>query len=354
MLRYVYTARRFLWVIVAVVALLSVSGSVAAYTEYVGTFESSATIWVQRNSQELLQTHVAQTDVPSVPNFLTPGSEYAEAFTQLVQTQAFLRSALERTSLNAQLQAAKDPLAYLDDIRKRFKIQALGTNLVKVTYRAESPDVAYEVVSAAIAIRDERDAAAQIASTSMQTTLFTKELDLAQQTSRRAQTELDQFNATHRPPLDAADAYRQQQLRTASDVAQAKVDDLRSSLDRMAIVSTLLRVSQSADVQVIDAPQLQPQPSGGLRQAVLVFGVVMAGAVTLVALLVVVGTLLTVSIASSADLERLGAVTVLASIPELRARGKKTDLSEALARIAFDTAPTKPVLVAHGGKEVAS
>ena len=103
------------------------------------------------------------------------------------------------------------------------------------------------------------------------------------------------------------------------------------------------------DVQLIDAPQVQAQPSGGLRQAVLVIGVAMAGAVTLGALLIVVGTLLTASIASEADLERLGTVTVVASIPELtgRRRGRRSsDLGETLATLAFGTTPTKPVLVA--------
>ena len=357
MQRYIYTARRFLLVIVGVVALLMVSGSVAAYGEYMGTFESNATVWVQRNSAELLQTHAVQSDTPSVPDFLTPGSEYAEKFTQLVQTQAFLREVLDRTSLAADLKASGDQLSYLDDIRKRFKIQALGTNLVKVSFRAASPTVAYEIVAAALAVHDERAAAAQIASTSMTSTLYTKELDLAQQKSTRAQADLDAFNATHRLPLDAAEAYRQQQLRTASDVAQARVDDLRAALDRMAVVSTLLEVGQSADVQVIDAPQVQLQPSGGLRQAVLVLGVVLAGAVALSALLIIVGTLLTASIASEADIERLGNVTVVASIPDFRFRGKgeRADLSEVLATLTFGGAP-QPVLVAEPAtaSEVAS
>ena len=348
MQRYVFTTRRFLWVIVLVVAILAISGSVAAYTEYVGTFESNATIWVSRNSAELLQSHVVQTDQPGTPDFLTPGSEYAEAFTQLVQTQAFLRSTIARTSLAGPLSVAADQLAFLDDVRKRFKIQALGTNLVRVTYRAESPDVAYEVVAAALAVRDERAAASQIAATSLTSTLYTKELDLALQKSTRAQADLDQFNAQHKSvvALDAAESYRQQQLRTASDVAQARVDDLRATLDRMAVVSTLATVGQSADAQLIDAPQPQPQPSGGLRQAMLVFGVMMAGAATLVALLIIVGTLLTANIASEADLDRLGNVTV-AVIPEL-ARGRRgrasNELSDSLAELAFGKT-SAPVLV---------
>src|SRR6266851_5040146 len=181
MQRYVYTAGSYLWTIVTVVAVLAVSGSVAAYGEYSGTFESSATIWVQRNSQELLQVHAVLTDVPSVPNFLTPGSEYAEAFGQLVQTQAFLADVIDRTSLKAELASARDSLSYIDDIRKRFKVQALGTNLVRVSFRAPAPKVAFEMVAAAVAVHDERGAAAQIASASVTSTLYSKEFELAQQ-----------------------------------------------------------------------------------------------------------------------------------------------------------------------------
>lgn len=344
MQRYVYTARNYLWAIVAVVAVLAVSGSAAAYTEYSGTFESSATIWVQRNSQELLQVHAVMTDVPSVPNFLTPGSEYAEAFGQLVQTQAFLIEVVDRTSLKADLATARDPLTYVDDIRKRFKVQALGTNLVRVSFRAPAPTIAFEMVAAAVAVRDERAASASIASASVTSTLYSKEFELAQQKSARAQQDLDEFNSLHAAPLNAADSYRQQQLRTSSDLAQARVDDLRAAIDRAAIVSTLLQLGQSTDVQVIDAPQVQQQPSGGLRQAVLVFGVMMVGAVTLVALLIIVGTLLTASVASEADLERLGAPIVAASIPQVRARRRgrgKRDLRGALAALTFDSEPPK-------------
>jgi len=72
----------------------------------------------------------------------------------------------------------------------------------------------------------------------------------------------------------------------------------------------------------------------------------MAGAVTLVAILIVLGTLLTASVASEADLERLGAVTVVASIPELarRGRGDSPDLADTLAGFAFGSV-AKPVLV---------
>ena len=334
--RYLYTARRYRWVIALILLVLGISGSVAAYTEYNSAYESNATVWVSRNAQNVLQATDLSTD-PSVPNFNTPGGEYAEIFGQLLQSQTFLTQVIARTSLGPQFSASADPIAFLDDVRKRFKVQALGTNLVKVTYRADSPNVAYEMVGAALAERDARASQQQLSSTSVTTAFYEKEYELAQQEAVKAQQNLDQFNAKHTSPLNTADDYTQRQLRLASDLAQVRVNDLKVQIDRTAIGSALLQLTGGADNQVLDAPQVQPKPSGGLRQAAFVFGVMMAGAIGLVALLIVVGTLLTASVASEADLVRLGEASLLAAIPQLGAlRGRRAiDMRGALATAVF-------------------
>ena len=81
--RYLYTLRRYRWIAAIVLLILGVSASVAAYGEYVNTYESNATIWVSRNSQDVLRSTELSTDQSSVPNFLTPGGEYAETFGQM-------------------------------------------------------------------------------------------------------------------------------------------------------------------------------------------------------------------------------------------------------------------------------
>jgi hypothetical protein len=334
--RYLYTARRYRWVIAAILLVLGISGSIAALAEFNSAFESNATIWVSRNAQSVLQATDLTTD-PSVPNFNTPAGEYAEVFGQLLQTQTFLGQVIARTSLDAQFLSSADQIAFLDDIRKRFRVQALGTNLVKVTYRGDSPNVAFEMVGAALAERDARASQQQLNSTSVTTAFYQKEYELAQQEAVRTQQDLDKFNAGHRAPLNTADDYTQRQLRLASDLAQVRVNDLKVQIDRTAIGSALLQLTGTADNQLLDPPQLQPKPSGGLRQAAFVFGVMMAGAVGLVGLLIVVGTLLTASVASEADLGRLGEASLLAAIPQLAAgRGRRPiDLRGSLAMAAF-------------------
>jgi hypothetical protein len=351
--RYLYTTRRYRWIIAAILLVLGLFGSAAAYTEYNSSFESDATIWVSRTSQDLLQVTGAATDQPSVPNFLTPGSEYAEVFGQLIQAQTFLRQVIGRTSLSESFAAARDPLAFLDDVRKRFRVQALGTNLVKITYRSDSPEVAFEMVSAALTERDARAAEQQLGAISVTTAFYQKEFDLAQQEALRAQQDLDKFNSTHSGNLNTADDFTQRQLRLASDLAQARLNDLKTRIDRTAISSALLQLTEGADNQVLDAPQIQPRPSGGLRQAALVFGVMMIGAVLLGTLLVVAGTLLTASVASEADLARLGGISLLATIPQLdrrRREGIKSRWRSLSAKIMgqvwdYDVAPSEQAVI---------
>jgi len=337
--RYLYTARRYLWVITVILAILAISGSLSAFTEYVTTYESSATIWIARNSQSVLQTiDSATTDQPTLPNFQTPANEYAEVLSQFVQTQAFLREVIDRSSLKEGFAGAADQVAYLEDIRKRFRVQALGMNLVKVSFRASSPQLTFEMVSATLAVRDERTLKDQLGATSSSSLFYQREFDGAQIEAIRAQKQLDDFNSAHPGPWNAADDYKQRQLRLASDLAQIRTQDLKTRVDRASIASALLQLSQGPNVEVIDHPEVPKLPSGGLRPAAFLLGVALSGGVALAGLVVVLGTLLQASIASEADLGRLGAATLFATIPHVarrRSKGARGEIRAALAAAAF-------------------
>ncbi|HEV8471108.1 MAG TPA: hypothetical protein VGR46_16035 [Candidatus Limnocylindria bacterium] len=347
--RYLYTAMRYRWVIAAVLLILASSGSVSAYGEYVMTYESASTIWVERTTQNILTTVNLGTDQPQLPNFQTPANEFAEVLGQLVQTQTFLRDVIARTSSKDGLASASDQLAYLDDARKRFRVQALGMNLVKVSFRARSPELAFEMVSAALAVRDERTTEAQLNAQSVTSAFYQKEFELAQAEALRAGQQLDAFNKAHAAVLNnlnAADDYTQRQLRLGSDLAQVRLNDLKTRIDRAGISSALLQLTRGADIQVIDRPQVEPRPSGGLRQAAFLFGVALSGAAMLIGLIVVLGTLLTASVTSEADIGRLGQVTLLVAIPQVgRGRGgaRAGGLLATLATVAFGSgAHTRP------------
>jgi uncharacterized protein involved in exopolysaccharide biosynthesis len=327
--RYVESARR-LWPLLALVlGLVWLPGLIAAYTEYVTTFESAATVWVERAST---QYSVGGANDPSLGAHVSPGPEQAEVFTQLLQTNSFLEEVVNVTSLRSIFAAVLDREKFFGEIRKRFKAQALGTNLVRVSYRANEPGIAAEMVSAALAARESRVKAARIAATTASITFYQREYEIAQKQSLTSQRELDSFNATHTGRLSSGDEYQQNQLRLAVEVALGRLSDLRQRLERGAVSTALLDLAESINFQVIDRPRAEPYPSGGTRGATLVGGVALAGGFVLFVIIVAVSALLNDKVDGIEDVRELLAAGPFGIVPKV---ATTANLSATLAAGSF-------------------
>lgn len=286
MRRYLSTARHYRWLLAAVLTLVWGAGLAAAFVEYTTTYESTATIWVLRASPELAQR---SPDDPNLTTVQTAASQQAELLDQLLHTKSFVRDVIQRTSLSGELAAASDEGRYLDRVRKDFQVEALGTNLLSVSFAARDGRVAAEMVTAALAVREERVTQARMAATTALSALYQKDFELAQTQALEAQARLEEFDATHKPPLNTIDEHRQAQLRLALDFAQVRVGEIKGRADRAVLAPALLEIS-GMEFQIVDVPREESTPSGGTRSAIsLVFVAIVAGA-ALAALLVLLAT----------------------------------------------------------------
>ena len=330
---YLATARRY-WVLLAIVlALVWGAGLVAGSTEYSSTYSSVATIWVHRAPQDL---GAANPDEPNLPLLQTSASQQADLLSQLLQTKSFVRDVARRTSVWPSIEAQTDDSAALEAISKRFKVQALGTNLISVSYAARDPGIARDMVVAALAVRGERVAAAGVAATTAVSTLYQKELDLAQTRAIAAQQAVDKFSADHSGDLSALDAEQWARLRLTLDLANVRVMDLRNRIDQSALAPAILDMT-GLEFQVVDEPLEESSPRGGTRPALALVGVAFAAGLALVALLVAIGALLVDHVAGPADLIRLEPATLFGTVPRMtRAKGAASrDLRAMLAAVAF-------------------
>src|SRR6266496_5446703 len=232
MARYLATARRYRWLLAAILTLVWCAGLGAAYVEYRRTFESTATVWVLRASPELAQT---SPDDPNVTLAQTAASQQVDLLTQLFQTDSFVRDVVERASLGPVLAAATDESSYLDDVRKRFHVKALGTNVLTVSFAGRDPHIGPQMVNAALAVRAERVAAARVAATSALSALYQKDYEVAQAQAVDAQQQLQGWSASHPPPLSDVDQHLQAQLRLTLDLAQVRLADLKGRMDKAAL-----------------------------------------------------------------------------------------------------------------------
>jgi len=331
--RYLSTAKRYRLLLVAILALVWGTGLAAAYAEYSGTYESQATIWVLRASPELTATN---PEDPGLPVIQTVASQQAELLNQLLQTDSFVRDVVMRTSLRQALESAPIQRQYLDGVRRHFRVQTLGTNMLRVSFGSYDRHATAEVVSAAIDVRGERVVEARLAGTTALSALYARVGEVAQAQAIEAQRQLDEFNASHTGALSPADANHQGQLQLGLDFALARLSDLRGRADRAVVAASVLEMS-GMEFQVVDRPTEPLSPSGGGRAAALLAGVAFAAGALLVTLLVVCGTLLADHVAGPADIRRLAPARLFATVPRLAtAKGPgASDLRTSLAAIAF-------------------
>src|SRR5206468_4190913 len=106
-----------------------------------------------------------------------------------------------RTSLKEAFDRAANQDQYLDDIRKRFRVETLGTSLIRVSYAAHDPATPSELVKTALVVRAERLEQSRQASSAALTLLYQRQLDFAQQQALDAQKAFDGFNQSHTAPL---------------------------------------------------------------------------------------------------------------------------------------------------------
>jgi hypothetical protein len=333
--RYLGTARRYRVLIAAILALIWVPGLAAASAEYSGTYESQATIWVLKASAQLT---VMNPEDPGLPVIQTVGSQQVELLNQLLQTDSFVRDVVERTSLRAGLQSAPNQTQFLADVRRHFRIQSLGTNMLRISFSTFDRHAAAEAVRAAIAVRSERVSAARLAGSAALGALYGRVGDLARAQTLEAQRQFDEFNASHTGALSPAEAAHQGQLQLALDLALARLNDLKGRADSAAVASAVLEMS-GMEFQVVDEPAEPVAPSGGARAAATQAAVALAAGGLLAMLLVVVGTLIANQIAGPADVGRLAPARLFATIPRVAIPTGPTggDLRSTLAAIAFGT-----------------
>jgi len=327
--RYLETATRLKFVLVVVVLLVLVPGLLAAYQEYMSTHESFATVWVDRASRQI----VSGSDDPYIPMLQSPAAEQAEILSELFQTRSFMVEVVGRTQLKERLAQAADPDVFLEDERKRFRVQALGTNLVRISFRSDEPEVAAAMVDAALATRAARLFESQANYAAATILYYQRVYEFAQKEVIGAQQQLDAFTAAHpASSLSATDEYRQRQLRLNLDLATVRVSELKSRIETAGISGEFRRVTSDIDFQVIDAPVPNPRPSGGLRTGALIAGVSLAGALSLAALLIAIATLTNDRLASVSDLLRVPGVRLLGAVPRMpRSRSRRSLRSQLLA-----------------------
>jgi uncharacterized protein involved in exopolysaccharide biosynthesis len=306
-------------------------------------YEAWASVWVDKPAYLV----VSDDGNP----YLTPAQNQSARLSETIRTRTFVDDMARRTSLAplADTPAGEDRLQSM--FSSGLAILPNGTHLLSLRFRAQSPQLAYEVLVALIDTFKDSVANDRVNQASVATSFYESRVEAAQAELTKAGQDLQQYiavtprladrggsNGSGRSSgpagLDPAVTDLQfGELQRSLQARQAELGRARTSLEQAQLASSAALDGQELGFQVIDPPQMPLSGGRDLRRRLMVPA---AGLLAGMAL----STVLLVLLASSdrsrrSEAELAGTVRVLGAVPVLRLKRVPKQLGSGATRRAI-------------------
>jgi hypothetical protein len=318
LLRLLESYFRHRWLNLVPILLMSVFAVVFTLREP-QTYVSGGILFIQEDS-------LLSNLVPIGNNgwgWSTPAQVTSNEIGELLRTEAFVRFAIERTDLEAQMQEGPEAVEQtIREFRKAISLAVIGEKLVGFAARHEEPEIAHQIATATIDAYTAWKLNSERQESEVAQSFFAEQLGPQQEKLEQARTELQAYLAAHPAPVrgnrteeEQAEIARLQALVTdASDEVNGTLE--KEEAARLALAKAERNANQA--YTVIDVPKVPTEPDSSLRDMVqksmifVVFGVALSGAC------VVGGMLLDRSFRLPIDVRHGLDLPVLATIPLAR------------------------------------
>lgn len=320
-------------------------------------YETWAGIWVER------PTYISYND--DWNRYNTPAQNQAGRLNELLRTRSFVHEVVKKTPLEPLTTTPKGEEKLTEIFNKGLLIAPNGNQLVLVRFRAESPQVSYQMVTSLIETFRDKAAADRSSQALLAISFYESRQQAAEAEFAKARDALRRYVAAN-PRLTSIDPNGGASATAASrlglpaavidpqlaellrqlQVAEAILDRARNALDQSQLDASASMEGQQLGLQIVDEPRM-PTTATRERRKMLIY--------PLAALLVGVGVssaLLVLLIMSDGSArsedELLGTARVLGSVPEIRVRGvpKKSGPDVTRRAVGF---PAGVALAAPGG-----
>jgi uncharacterized protein involved in exopolysaccharide biosynthesis len=312
------------------------------------TYISGGVLFVQNDS--LLSTLVPIGD--SGWSWSTPAQVTANEIGELLRTEAFVRFAIQRTDLEAQMQGGPEAVERtIWEFREAVSLNVIGEKLVGFGASHEDPEIAHQIATATIDAYTEWKLNSERQESQVAQAFFAEQLGPYQEDLDQARAELQAYLAEHpapvrgeRPEQEQTEIARLQAI--VADASQQVKDTLAKEQEaRLALSKAESNANQA--YSVIDAPKVPTDPSGSLKDLVMQSAIFVILGIGLSGACVVGGMLLDRSFRLLIDVQHGLALPVLATIPLARlsaAQAATEDERRHIVRDYGETAlPVHPV-----------
>jgi uncharacterized protein involved in exopolysaccharide biosynthesis len=299
--------------IVAPISLLTAS----AY------YEATAGIWVAR------PTYIKYDEEAS--RYSTPAKEQADRLNELLRSRSFLLDVAQRTSLAPWTGSAKGEEALRNTFEKSLGMTP-SNNMLVVRFRADSPQLAYEVVTALLDVFQEKMMSDRTDQAALAISFWESRLQETRAKLAKSDSALRRYVQSN-PQLATTDLSRPAtvtpgsldrelvDLRLRVQMDERDVDNARASLERIQFDAAAAQEGQEVGFQVIDPPQVPVTATRDIKKRIIfpVAGALFGFGLSLTILLLLVAADGTVR--SETDLA--SPIRVVGVVPQIPIKNRK-------------------------------
>ncbi len=308
-------------------------------------YVSSGTLYVQKASLLSSLTKIQDDGF----SWRSPTQIAVNELYELLQTNAFIRSAIKKTDLETSMADGPDAVsAAMDEFRQSVSVRMVGDNLIEFSASSEDPKLAQQLAASTIEAYTQWKLNGDQQESAVAQSFFAEVIPPYQQELQKARDELRAFLETHPQPLRGERLPEEQvqisQLQAAIDLASNRLASALEKEESARLAQSQAESNVRQNYLVIDAPIEPLKPQGGLKTIALNAAIFVAVGLFLSLLSIVGGALLDRSFRFAIDVRNGLDLPVLAIVPDVSRRPPAIAPLPDPARPDLTVAPGQPSL----------
>jgi len=252
----------------------------------------------------------------------TPTQVALSELQELVQTEAFVRSVIQKTDLEANMSGGADAIKQtIDDFRLALSLQQVGDNVIEISVTDKTPEHAQQLAAATIDAFTIWKLNGDQQESAVAQSFFRDVLPGYQDNLLKARDALKSYLEAHPIPLrgerPAQELLEIAQYQSIVDVATRRVENALEKEESARLAQAQAESSVRQDYMLIDAPTLPIKPETSLRQRLMGPAIFVVVGFILTIVCIIGGALLDRSFRFPLDVHTSLGLQVLALVPDI-------------------------------------
>ena len=257
MARYIEILFRHWMRFAVIVVLLPVPLSVATLI-YFRTYQAASDLWVENPTYFGSSTNVVGPGVSGWNQYLTPAQNETDELDQYLQTTSFLYAVGDRMAVDG-MADTKERNKLITSIPKNMHVTPNGSHLVTVTFSCSRASECTEVLTATMAVFQERLTEALKAQEQLSTSFLQSQVAAAKTKSDASEAALEKYLNQHpgllvTPTSGQTGIPQLDQLLSQAQTDQAELTSLEAQLGQAQYTFAAADQFVNTSTKVVDAP----------------------------------------------------------------------------------------------------